>query len=78
MIFAKGCKGVCTNAKNEMIHSTELSSFKSNTQDTCSACFRIGHCHLQACEDYNKAKQEESRLEQTDQQNVRKEEADVS
>lgn len=58
-----------------MTHVKELTSFRAGSQDTCSACFRIGHCHLQACEDYTKAKQEESHLDQAD---IHKEEAEVS
>jgi hypothetical protein len=51
MIFTKACKSACLNAKQEMIHVKELASFRAGSQDTCSACFRIGHCHLQTCED---------------------------
>lgn len=78
MIFSKGCNSVCENTKREFMHNNDLSPYKNNNQNSCSACFRIGHCHLKTCEDYDKTKQEEERRDQAKEMDMRKQEADVS
>lgn len=64
MAFNKKCIGVCEISKTAMIGSVELNSFRGNDQNACEACFRLGHCHLQQCEDWKKAADEDAMQEQ--------------
>lgn len=51
MIFQKNCAPVCQATRQAMLYNVDLRPFRESTQDVCSGCFRIGQCHLQACED---------------------------